>query len=292
MELYQLQTFITVAREKNQTRAAEKLNTSQPAVSAHIKTLEEELGYSLFQRTSTGMQLTAGGKLLCKKAEKILREVEEFTQLGANLHESPKGTIRIGMNKNAEFLRIKPFYQRLRSNYPDIEIVLQQSISGIIIKLIKTNELDCGFIFGNCEETDITLLHLTQFKLRVVGPVDFQKLLENADLSALAELPWIGLSDDCAFSQIMTQYFFARGLKPRTELTADRQSVINSMIESGIGLNFMFEEDALEAKEKGEVAIWPGESFPLDLSFAFRTKNCHSARLNAVRKTMAAIWTK
>jgi DNA-binding transcriptional LysR family regulator len=90
----------------------------------------------------------------------------------------------------------------------------------------------------------------------------------------------------------MTQYFFARGLKPRTELTADRQSVINSMIESGIGLNFMFEEDAIEAKEKGEVAIWPGESFPLDLSFAFRTKNCHSARLNAVRKTMAAIWTK
>ncbi|MES9912641.1 MAG: LysR family transcriptional regulator, partial [Candidatus Sedimenticola sp. 4PFRAG1] len=54
MELYQLKTFVKVADEGHLTRAAEQLFTSQPAISAHIKALEEELGVVLFQRTPKG----------------------------------------------------------------------------------------------------------------------------------------------------------------------------------------------------------------------------------------------
>ena len=61
MELYHLRTFVTVAEEGHLTRASERLFTSQPAVSAHIKALEEELGVTLFDRTPRGMQLTPAG---------------------------------------------------------------------------------------------------------------------------------------------------------------------------------------------------------------------------------------
>jgi DNA-binding transcriptional LysR family regulator len=60
VELYQLKTFVPVAEEGNLTRAAEKLFISQPAISAQIKALEEELRVELFRRSARGMTLTEG----------------------------------------------------------------------------------------------------------------------------------------------------------------------------------------------------------------------------------------
>ena len=68
MELYQLRTFAAVADEGHLTRASERLHLSQPAVSGHIKALEGELGVRLFERASTGMQLTAAGSELLERA--------------------------------------------------------------------------------------------------------------------------------------------------------------------------------------------------------------------------------
>ena len=72
MELYQLRSFAAVAEAGHLTRAAEKLHISQPALSAQIKALEDELGVALFDRTSSGMVLTASGQRLLAEAEKVL----------------------------------------------------------------------------------------------------------------------------------------------------------------------------------------------------------------------------
>lgn len=290
MEIYQLQSFITVAREKHLTRTAEKLNVSQPAVSAHIKALEEELGLPLFLRTPTGMQLTPGGELLCKKAQQILQQLDEFVRLGETLLNQPTGIVRIGLNRDAEFLRVRTLYQQLSSRYPDLEIILHQSISGTILKLIRNNELDCGFVLGGCDTDDLRLLQLARFRLRIVGPVDLQEEMAEADLGRLADLPWIGIPEDCPYSRIMEHSFHANGLYPQTEVVADQQSAITSMIESGVGLNFMLEEEALQAEQQGRLVTWPGGSFPIELSFVYRAKDEHSIQLQAVQKTIASIW--
>ena len=290
MEIYQLQSFVTVAREKHLTRAAEKLHVSQPAASAHIKALEEELGLSLFHRKPTGMELTAAGIPLFKKAMKILKQTDEFSRLGETLVNQPTGTVRIGLNRDADFLRIRPLYQMLRSNCPNLEILLHQSISGTILKLIRSAELDCGFILGSCDGEDIHLLDLVQFKLRVVGPIDLRKKIKNADMDKLATLPWIGMPSECPYSQIMEKHFHAFGYHPQTEAVADGQSAITSMIESGVGLNFMVEEEAQQAEKQGRVAIWPGESFPIGLSFAYRAKDEQSIQIQALRAAISDIW--
>src|SRR5205085_8990512 len=72
MELYQLRSFAAIAETGQLTRAAEKLHVSQPALSAQLKALEEELEFSLFERTPNGMVLTAAGKRLLAGAEHVL----------------------------------------------------------------------------------------------------------------------------------------------------------------------------------------------------------------------------
>ncbi len=290
MELYQLRSFVMVAAENHLTRAAEKLNLSQPSVSAHIKALEQEMELALFNRTPAGMQLTSEGKRLCRQAEKILAEVESMVRMGSSLQGRPAGVIRIGLNRHADFLRITPLYQRLHSQFPGIEVILQQSISGTIIKLIRAGQLDCGFIFGGCDYAAIELLQLACYRLRVVGPAPFREQLESADLTGLADFPWIGIPDDCPYSPIMEKYFYSRGLRLQTGVVADQQSAILSMIESGAGLSFMLEEEAYPAMEEGRVAIWPGGSFPIDLSFACRAGEQPSAVVESVKEVIRSIW--
>jgi DNA-binding transcriptional LysR family regulator len=72
MELYQLRTFAAVAELGQLTRAAERLHISQPALSAEIKALEDELGVTLFERMPSGMEVTPVGRRLLPEAQKVV----------------------------------------------------------------------------------------------------------------------------------------------------------------------------------------------------------------------------
>jgi len=290
MELYQLHSFVTVAKENHLTRAADILHISQPAVSAHIKALEEEFNQALFIRTPKGMELTPGGVQLCKKAEKILHGVEELAELGEKLHRRPVGNLRIGLNRDSEFLRLPALYQQLRKHYPGLEIRLHHAVSGSIVKMIKKNELDCGFVLGDYPEDDLTAMVLTNLKLRVVGPVGLKTKITGASQEDLARLPWIGNPSDCPYSSIMDTFFYKKGLTPQTEVVADQQSAIISMIEAGVGLNFMLEEEAFIAEEQGKLALWPGGVFPIELSFVCQEKGKKLKNLQAVTEVIRGVW--
>jgi len=236
------------------------------------------------------MTLTSGGKLLCKKAKKILAEIDALAALGENLQHQPSGSIRLGLNRYSKFLRITALYQQLRDTYPHIELRLHQAISGTIIKMIRRNELDCGFILGDCGGDDLRQLLLAQLKLRIVGPVNLKDKLVNASHAELAELPWIGTPEDCPYSRIMEMFFHRQGIKPRTEVVADQQSAITSMVEAGVGLNFMLEEEAVKAEQMGQLIIWQGGSFPIELSFTYRETDRHSPRIQAITEIITEIW--
>ena len=80
MELYQLRSFAAVAELGHLTRAAEKLHISQPALSAQIKALEDELGVALFERVSSGMVLTSAGRKLLPEAQKVVAAAQVVAQ--------------------------------------------------------------------------------------------------------------------------------------------------------------------------------------------------------------------
>src|SRR2546425_12547441 len=109
MELYQLRSFAAVAELGHLTRAAEKLHISQPALSAQIKALEDELGVALFDRTPTGMVLTAAGQQLLPEASELVAAAGALSSHAKAFAGGVAGRARVGTLADPEFIRLGDF---------------------------------------------------------------------------------------------------------------------------------------------------------------------------------------
>src|ERR1700744_4330945 len=99
MELTQLETFLAVAEEKSFSRAAQRLNRTQPAVSQVIRKLEESLGETLFDRASRDGSMTAAGALLREYALRLLALRREATSALGELKSLERGKLQLGANE-------------------------------------------------------------------------------------------------------------------------------------------------------------------------------------------------
>jgi DNA-binding transcriptional LysR family regulator len=96
MELRHLRYFVVVAEEQNVTRAAARLNVSQPPLSRQIRDLEEELGVELFRRTAKSLALTEAGKLFLIETRSVLLRVDQAVDAVRTLASHHRGTLRVG----------------------------------------------------------------------------------------------------------------------------------------------------------------------------------------------------
>ena len=290
MELYQLKTFVTVAEEGHLTRASERLHTSQPAVSAHIKSLEEEMGVSLFIRTPKGMVLTREGEVLRAKAQTALDTIEDLYKEASVLKENVVGTARIGLHIDPQFLKIDCFLSHMRRHHPELDFHLLQRWSWQQPDAFKKGALDGGFVYGRPEMPDLEVIALRQFNVVVVGPVDWEKQISGAGWKDIARLPWIWTPPNCQFCQIAMSAFESRGLQPMRVTVADQEPLISTLVSSGIGLAIMIEDEARLAQEQGRLTIWEEVLDSVDLSFIYPRKRASEPLVKALADGIRQIW--
>lgn len=290
MELYQLKTFVTVAEEGHLTRASERLHASQPAVSAHIKALEEEFGVSLFVRTPRGMQLTREGEVLRGQAEKALSTIEEIHQKAGMLKDEPAGTIRLGLHIDPRFLRIDRFLSHMQKHFGKVDIHLLQRWSWQQPEALRKGEIDAGFVYGGSEAGDVTDLTLRRFNIVVAGPQEWEERLRIAGWAEIARMPWILTPPDCTFCQIADNAFKKHGLEPLKVTIADQEPVIQTLVRAGVGLSLMIEEEARAIEADGGIAVWDTVIDTVELSFVYLKKREGDALIRTVIRAVRKIW--
>lgn len=146
MDLRGLNYFLTVAEEQNFTRAAQRLNMSQPPLSNQIRALEEELGTPLFTRSSRGVQLTEAGKLLYRRASQLLDLAEKTKEEVSSLALGLSGTLCLGSVAGlAPFLAAKWLYG-FRAEYPLVRFEIANGSSDDVIDQIQRGYIELGII--------------------------------------------------------------------------------------------------------------------------------------------------
>ncbi|SMF23678.1 LysR family transcriptional regulator [Desulfovibrio gilichinskyi] len=155
MEFYQLQSFLTVAREGNLTKAAGLLHLSQSALSNQIKSLEGEVGTDLFQRMPRGMELSFAGRKLLSHAETAVRAMEDFGTAARGLGDNLSGRLSVGLNTDPSFLRIADLDSRMGAKFPLVDLEFLPSQTLATTSLLNGEVLDVGFRFGKSGDNGI-----------------------------------------------------------------------------------------------------------------------------------------
>ena len=239
MELYQLYSFVVVAEEGHMTKAAERLNTSQPAVSAHIKMLEAELGVALFLRTPKGMVLTPEGVELKKRAETILEGVDGLKDAADKLKDGVRGDVRLGVNTDPRLLRLTSINAELNDNYPGLSLNVLETMSWDASKELLSGNVDLAFTYTKPDDKKIEIRHIDWIQMAIVAPLIWKERYENATMNDLTKLPWIWTSDHCPICELQKEIFAESGCKPNKAVVVDQEAAILKFVSEGVGLSIM-----------------------------------------------------
>jgi DNA-binding transcriptional LysR family regulator len=145
VDLFQLETFLTVAREGSFSRAAKKLYRTQPAISQTVRKLEDQIGEPLFDRSSREGILTDTGKVLLEYAEKLLNMRGEAMSALQELKEMSKGKLSIAAN---EFtcLYLLPVLNEFRRLHPMIKVTIERALASHIPDELLNHSVEMGLL--------------------------------------------------------------------------------------------------------------------------------------------------
>lgn len=290
MDLNHLRSFVAVAQFGHLTRASESLHLSQPALSSHIKTLEEQFGVTLFERTPSGMTLTPSGRRLLVEAEQILGAVRHLAHSAQDLRGQPTGNLKIGTVLDPAALRVGELTSRALDRYPQIELDLFQVMSSDALVRVRNGTLDAAFYFGEAPEGDLDSIPLRDIDYRVTVPTEWASKLVDAPWSAVAEQPWIVAPAPSSHHHLVMSLFADGEPRPERIVEADTEQVINNLVESGVGVSLIRDEIATQSVDAGRSVVWPGRHVTTKLWLVHPADRRDDPLLVALLDVLRDVW--
>jgi DNA-binding transcriptional LysR family regulator len=243
-ELGDLMAFLAVAGERNFTRAAAKLGTSQSALSHTIRRLETQLGVQLLTRTTRSVTTTDAGERLIETLRPAFADIDAKLKTLNELRERPAGVIRINTSEHAAHGILWPALRRLLPDYPDIEVELHVE-PGLVD--IVAERFDAGVRLGEQVARDMVAVPIgpDMRMAAVAAPSYFERHPPPATPHDLADHRCINLR--LSTRGDLYAWEFAkdgRELKVRVEgqLVFNRPSLIVEASTAGMGIGFLPED--------------------------------------------------
>jgi DNA-binding transcriptional LysR family regulator len=267
------------------------LHVSQPAITAQIKALEDELQLALFARTPSGMVLTRAGERLLEQAEKILAAAQELKNQAKAMSGEVAGKISLGTVSDPAFIRLGELLHGMLERFPLVELELQQRVSGDAFEDVRNGALTASFYFGELNSPHVTGLRLCDIVYCVAAPAAWKDRVKGADWNEIAALPWIFAPAVSTHNQLLHELFRNHGAEPTKVVEADQELVMNSLIASGVGISLMREDYALAGIADGTIIVWDKERLTTSLQFIFSTEHSHDPAMVGLIDVVRDIWS-
>lgn len=217
-----LKVFVTVANSGSLSAAGKELNCVQSNVTARIKQLEDNIGWSLFHRKSRGVTLTEAGERLYGFAADIVRKIDEAEQSMRYLKHA--GRLRIGSTESNAAVRLTPLLARLHRKYPEIEFQLLTGTTSHVMKLLLDYKVDLAFVSGHPGHPDVKILHQYEETMVIVE-------------AAVGQVPdvIIGFQKGCTYKEFMEEFMRQQGKADLRTMEFGSLETILGCVEAGMG---------------------------------------------------------
>lgn len=247
MNFQSMEYFTIIAEERNFTRAAERLHITQQSLSAHIASIEQELGCQLLVRR-VPLELTYAGRTFLSYAMDWQESFKSMTKEFNDISQNQKGQLRIGLAHSRSRIIMPLLVKRFLEQYPNIEIDLivinnreqAEKKEGLDLIISTFDGRSSGFEYEDFYEEEIVLLASLEMLERVgVDPQAVAKEIGGGNLSGLAACPFILLGNETAPSGATALALFTKSkIQPQIKVRAMDQQTILSLCAEGVGACF------------------------------------------------------
>ncbi len=242
MNIQQIQYFLALADELHFWKTSEKVFITQSALSRQIKSLEQELGFQLFERDKRNVQLTGAGEFLRAEFTKILTDFESVTRHAKQIAEGEIGTIRIGHPASITFSVLPKILSELAQKHPNIIAQMFEVDSVDIDTSLLAHRIDLAFNreLPKAKELSSKLLMTENFALVVPAnhPINQAK---KVNLSELKD-EWFVLPSLAGKSEHAAQLraiFAEADFSPKVHFESDFGATLLGLVAKGLGISVM-----------------------------------------------------
>jgi len=260
MDLDQLHTFLEIVRLKSFSKAAQTCFRTQPAISAQIRQLEQELNTSLFERLGTRIQLTAAGRIFCDYADQIL-DLRRRAQNSINeLERVPRGELVIAANEATCIYVLPTVFSEYKKRFPNVQLLVDRSYGGHVVEAVLDNLADFGFTQSPVAEKKLQVLPIHTDEIKLLAPhghpIAAQPTVTCADVAPYPLL----LPKGGATRAKLNQWLEPVEDEIQISMELDSTEMIKRFVLAGMGLSFMAAShfrEAVEARQCVAVSLSP-----------------------------------
>lgn len=241
MDIKRLEIFGVAAHEESFTKAAEKLFTSQPAVSMQIKLLEQETGLKLFKREGRSVKLTREGRMLYERAQKILQDIREAEELVNDIKGLKKGGVSIGASSTPGVYILPELIGTFRKKHGSIQVHLSINNTESIAEKVLRGDVQVGFVGGEIASKQLAAFPFARDLIIPVFPGNHAlRNKKNISLKELASEPFILREKGSATRSLLEERLRKKNLHlENVVMEVGNSEGIKRAVTAGLGISFL-----------------------------------------------------
>jgi DNA-binding transcriptional LysR family regulator len=238
VELRQLEYFVAVAEDRHFTRAAARMHVAQSGLSASIRSLERELGASLFVRNTRSVELTDEGHALLTEARHTLANVAAAKDAVAAVQGLLRGTLAIGTLQCLGAVDLPAILARFHASHPGVEIRLRQGGSTDLIERVRTGDLDLAFVSAPLDgATGVALTPVAEEPMVLAcGPTHPLRDRDAVDLPELREETFVDFYPGWVTRDVVDQAMAAGRVERRVAFEVNDVHWLLDLVGYGLGV--------------------------------------------------------
>jgi DNA-binding transcriptional LysR family regulator len=256
MELRQLRSFVAVAEELHFRRAADRLHLAQPSVSQQIRTLEAELGVSLFERNRRGVALTPAGSALLDEARDLLTRAEQAATLARAVGEGQRGRLRMSLTRSLTGGVAGEIVAAYRARYPEVDLVLSLGTTMLHVEQLHAGEIDVAFVRPPLEDPGLEELRLGREPMVCVLPKGHRLTRRGSvrpeDLRSEPLVWWPEEHGPGAWREVRREVCGDPPWPPLARVEPEEERIVSAVAE-GAGISFIMLERSRSLRIAGAV---------------------------------------
>jgi DNA-binding transcriptional LysR family regulator len=251
VDVIDLKVVDAVARHGSMNKAAVELNTVQSNVSSRIRSLEDELGVSLFQRSAKGVQITPAGRRILPYAARLSKLLSDASA-AARDDGKPSGVLEIGTLETTLALRLPLLIARFANAWPDVRPVVRTGTTQSLIQAVVDCKLEGAFVAGPVEHPEVQAETVFQEELVLVTSRAVRTL---EAVRAITHLKTVVFRIGCSYRQRMDSLLSGMGLLAPEPLEFGSIDGILACVAAGVGITLLPRGVVARAWQEGLVAV-------------------------------------